>query len=186
MAAQPDIFLISIGGRNFSSAYVCDFFFLAYRYESGCKRQLEALISRTRHFKFVGYFPQVWIVVNQLVSPTLSLESLSLSCVLSSVVIPDAFLNCTTPNLTTLELKNCDISWKSPLLKGLRTLQISHISTEARPTLDGWLDALNEMPNLKTLSLQHATPLPDKPAHSYQSLHAPSHFPSLPISISKL
>jgi len=26
MAAQPDIFLISIGGRNFSSAYVCDFF----------------------------------------------------------------------------------------------------------------------------------------------------------------
>jgi hypothetical protein len=104
------------------------------------------------------------VVWGRLVSPTPALEPLSLSNGsppprFNPISIPDDFLNCTAPKLTTLELKNGDISWKSPLLKGLRTLPILDISTEARPELEDWLDASNEMPNLKTLSLQHATPL---------------------------
>jgi hypothetical protein len=119
------------------------------------ERQLEAHIFHTRHLKFTGYFAQMWMVIKRrLVSPTPSLESLSLfgespPRSFPPVTIPDNFLNCTAPKLTTLRLKNCDISWKSSLLKGLRNLQIFGLSTEARPNLEDWLDALNEMPKLK-------------------------------------
>jgi hypothetical protein len=90
------------------------------------ERQLEAHIFHTRHLKFTGYFAQMWMVIKRrLVSPTPSLESLSLfgespPRSFPPVTIPDNFLNCTAPKLTTLRLKNCDISWKSSLLKGLR------------------------------------------------------------------
>jgi hypothetical protein len=74
------------------------------------------------------------------------------------VVIPVNLFDCTIPRLTSLELENCDISWKSPILKGLRTLEILRPSTGARPKLGDWLGALNEMPQLETLILQYATP----------------------------
>ncbi|KAF8492738.1 hypothetical protein F5888DRAFT_1891575 [Russula emetica] len=119
-------------------------------------RQLKAHISHTRHLKFSGY--QLSNVVKQLVSPTPTLESLSLSSALYRVIIPDNLFNCTAPGLTSLELESCNLSWKSPLLKSLRILEIIHLSANARPKLDDWLDALNEMPQLKELSLQSATP----------------------------
>jgi hypothetical protein len=74
-------------------------------------------------------------------------------------IIPDNLFNGTTPSLTSLKLERYVISWKSPLLKGLRTLEILELSEEARPKLNDWLDALNEMPQLKELSLQFATPV---------------------------
>ncbi|KAI0266587.1 hypothetical protein BGY98DRAFT_1029990 [Russula aff. rugulosa BPL654] len=61
--------------------------------------------------------------------------------------------------LTSLRLQNCDIGWKSPLFKGLRILKIHVLSEEARPELNYWLDALNEIPQLKELSLRYATPV---------------------------
>ncbi|KAN0102366.1 hypothetical protein V8E52_005581 [Russula decolorans] len=126
-------------------------------------RQLEAHISHTRHLSLSGY-GVFETALAQLSSSVLTLESLSLSHKspfygLPAATIPDNLRNCTAPNLTSLELENCDISWKSPLLKSLRNLQILDISTKARPELEDWLDALNEMPKLKTLSLQSATPL---------------------------
>ena len=99
----------------------------------------------------------------RLVSPTPTLESLSLSYKRptdeSTYVIPDNFFNGTAPSLTSLQLESCDISWKSPLLKGLRILEISNPSAKTWPELNDWLDALNEMPQLKELSLQFAAPL---------------------------
>ena len=121
-------------------------------------RQLEAHISHTRHLSLSGYFETA---LARLSSSAPTLESFSLSHNVSRLpaIIPDNLLNCTAPNLTSLKFENCDISWKSPLLKVLRNLQILDISTtKARPKLKDWLDALNEMPKLKTLSLQSATP----------------------------
>jgi hypothetical protein len=125
------------------------------------ERQLEAHISHTRRLSISGHLRSA---LERLVSPAPILEFLSLSHdhFLSSsdqVDIPVNLLNYTTPCLTSLELENCDISWKSPLLKGLRTLKILRPSTEARPKLEDWLDALNEMLQLETLTLQFATPL---------------------------
>ena len=120
--------------------------------------QLEAHISHTRHLSISGDFETV---LARLLSSAPTLESLSLSRGFCSfyAIIPDNLFNRTAPNLTSLQLEKCNISWKSPLLKGLRNLQIHDISMDMRPKLEDWLDALNEMPNLKTLSLQNAVPL---------------------------
>jgi hypothetical protein len=118
--------------------------------------QLEAHLSHTRHLSISGY---LGTALPRLSSSAPTLEFLSLFQIYElPATIPDNFLNYTAPNLTSLELEDCDISWKSPLLKGLRNLQILGLSLEARPNLEDWLDALNEMPKLKTLSLQYATP----------------------------
>ncbi|KAF8492751.1 hypothetical protein F5888DRAFT_1927417 [Russula emetica] len=125
------------------------------------ERQLEAHISHTRHLSLSGSLQTAFA---RLLSSAPTLESLSLSHKslmygLPPATIPDNLLNRTAPNLTSLELEKCDIGWKSPLLKGLRNLQILDISTKARPKLEDWLDALNEMPKLQTLFLKFATPL---------------------------
>ena len=119
---------------------------------------IEAHISHTRRLRIRGPLCSVF---KRLASSALTLESISLSHTSKSsqVVIPVDLFNCTAPRLSSLELENCDISWKSPLLKGLRTLKIHRLSNEARPKLEDWLAALDEMPQLETLVLNSATPL---------------------------
>jgi hypothetical protein len=124
------------------------------------ERQVEVHISHTRHLR-VSISGDFESALARLSSPAPILESLSLSQknTWPPATIPDNLFSCTAPNLKRLELENCDISWKSPLLKGLRNLQILNISTKAKPKLEDWLDSLNEMPGVKTLFLQFATPL---------------------------
>ena len=137
----------------------------AYFYKTNMERfedlgkQLEAHIFHTRYLKLSGC--HLSTVVKRLVSSTPTLESLTLSHTSSLyTTIPDNLFNCTAPSLTSLRLQqNCDIGWKSPLFKGLRILEILEPSEEARPELNDWLDALNEMPQLKELSLRSATPV---------------------------
>jgi hypothetical protein len=130
------------------------------------ERQLEAHISHTRHLSLGGQFLQS--VLDRLaVSSAPTLEFLSLSYKLPRwlsqplpqvAIIPANLFNRTHPSLTSLELKSCNISWKSPLLKRLRTLEILRPSSDSRPELDDWLDVLNEMSQLETLVLQSASP----------------------------
>ena len=125
-------------------------------------KQLGVHTSHTRHLTFCGY--HLSTVVERLISPTSTLESLTLFSSFSMfhrsyAIISDNIFNCTAPSLTTLHLERCNIGWKSPLLKGLRTLKILGLSEKARPQLDDWLDALDEMPQLEELSLQSATPV---------------------------
>ena len=136
---------------------------------------IEAHISHTRRLKISGPLRSV---LEQLTSSAPTLESISLlnlSHVSSQIVIPANLFNCTTPSLSSLELENCDISWKSPLLKGLRTLEILRLSTEARPKLEDWLATLDEMPLLETLVLNSATPLASSlTSHSSRIVTLPS------------
>jgi hypothetical protein len=101
-----------------------------------------------------------------LMSPALTLEYLSLFSLERRsrnrteehvVVIPDTLFNGSAPKLSSIELWNCEISWKSPLLEGLKHLEIR--SPFERPILSVWLDALAEMPQLKTLTLHFASPI---------------------------
>ncbi|KAH8994108.1 hypothetical protein EDB86DRAFT_3243945 [Lactarius hatsudake] len=101
-----------------------------------------------------------------LVSPAPTLEYFSLfsdehwnSPISTQVFIPDTLFDGTAPRLSHLQLHKCDISWKSPLLKGLRFLEIHMASRDARPSLSDWLDALDEMHQLKTLHLHSASPI---------------------------
>ncbi|KAF8492736.1 hypothetical protein F5888DRAFT_869736 [Russula emetica] len=126
------------------------------------EKQLETHISHTRHLSISGGHLPTLLEKLVFSAPILEFLFLSPKSPLSSspqAIIPDNLFNRTTPSLTNLELESCDIIWMSPLLKGLRSLQILKLSTEARPKLEDWLDALNEMPQLEELSLQSATPL---------------------------
>ncbi|KAH9070754.1 hypothetical protein EDB83DRAFT_2262296 [Lactarius deliciosus] len=98
-----------------------------------------------------------------LVSPAPTLEYLSLSGKKKKYTkqpfVPDTIFDGSTPRLSRLELQDCDISWKSPLFRGLRHLIIHTLSADARPSLSVWLNALNEMPRLQTLVLHSASPI---------------------------
>ena len=88
-----------------------------------------------------------------LVSRAPTLEYLSL-CVGNTgahryISVPDSLFDGSTPRLSCLELQNCDISWKSPLFKGLRYLDIR---TPYQEWISVWLDALEEMSQLKRLT----------------------------------
>ena len=123
------------------------------------ERQLEAHISHTRHLNISGPHQST---LERLVSPAPTLEFLSLSHnsgPSGQVVIPINLFNSAAPSLTNVKLYGCDISWKSPLLKRLQTLEILEPPMAARPKLEDWLDALNEMSQLTTLILESATPL---------------------------
>ena len=121
-----------------------------------CERELQAHIPHIRHLALSGRFQPV---LERLVSPAPFLEFLTLSDIYPPSSIPDALFNGTFPKLTSLKLKCCEISWKSPLLKGLRTLQILRPPARSRPTLEDWLDALNEMPQLETLNFCSSSPV---------------------------
>ncbi|KAH9080251.1 hypothetical protein EDB83DRAFT_2608532 [Lactarius deliciosus] len=102
-------------------------------------------------------------VLEGLVSPAPILEYLSLSGKKNKyrkrTSVTDTLFNGSTPKLSRLELRACDISWKSLLFRGLKHLKINSLSVDARPKLSFWLDALEEIPQLKTLVLHSASPV---------------------------
>ena len=109
-------------------------------------------------------------ILKGMASPAPTLELLSLSSASegnqrrrtprhSQSSIPDTLFESFTPRLSRVELFECDINWRSPLLKGLKYLEILNPSTNTRPELAVWLAALDEMPQLTTLTLHSASPI---------------------------
>jgi hypothetical protein len=119
------------------------------------ERQLEAHISHTRHLCLSGEF-QTELKPFKASAP--ALEFLSLSYCPSINSIPDALFNITAPKLACLEASRCGMNWKSPLLKGLQSLEIC-FPRNARPLPEDWLDALDETPQLEALILDCASPI---------------------------
>jgi hypothetical protein len=121
-----------------------------------------------------------------LISPAPSLDHLSLSSCRGHgrsrmrmdndrSYIPDTLFDSSTPRLSYLELCNCNISWRSPLFKRLKNLKIFTPSVNARPGLAVWLSALDEMPQLTTLTLHLASPIaPPFPFHVKRTVILPS------------
>jgi hypothetical protein len=101
-------------------------------------------------------------VLEGLISPAPTLEHLSLFVEYykepSRVSVPNTLFDATTPKLSSLELLNCSISWNSPLLKSLKHLETIKLDRIERPSLTDWLDALDEMPQLRSLLLYLASP----------------------------
>ncbi len=77
----------------------------------------------------------------------------------TSCIIPDTLQ---APMLSCLELRDCDISRSSPLLKGLKYLDI-RMSKNMRSRLAVDLDGFNEIPQLETLILHSPGPTFDWP-----------------------
>ncbi|KAH9017803.1 hypothetical protein EDB85DRAFT_647139 [Lactarius pseudohatsudake] len=119
-----------------------------------------------------------------LASPAPTLKYLLLAAYWDGPRVPDTLFNGTTPRLSCLQLYDCTISWKSPLLKGLRNLNIHSPSEGPRPGLSDWLDALDKMLQLKTLTLCSASPIPPLGALLPSGVERTVTLPSLAHNIS--
>ena len=119
-------------------------------------------ISRIRRLEISAIQPHLDNILQVLVTPAPILERLSLAraryCPGPSS-LPDTLFNGITPRLSRLELRDCDISWKSPVLRSLTHLEIRSPSRSARPELATWLSSLEEMSQLKTLIVHSASPI---------------------------
>ena len=134
------------------------------------QKVLQDHVSHIYRLQISAKSSQLQRILEGVISPAPTLEHLSLSfemgyegpSLTSSLrgSVPDTLFDSTTPKLSFLELCNCDISWKSPLLKGLKHLETMRLSSirVAKPSLTDWLDALNEMPQLKKLLIHSASP----------------------------
>jgi hypothetical protein len=135
---------------------------------SAFDKELQAHVSHIRHLDINGSFgtcPLLWTTLQRtlVASPAPILEHLSLSnpfpC--GMLFLPNNVFEGTTPSLSFLQLYNIEISWKSPLLRGLRYLKIYELNNDNKLSVTDWLDALEEMPHLNELVLHTTSPLPD-------------------------
>ena len=130
-------------------------------------KQLSSHVSHTTRLNITADFADLQTIVEQLASPAPTLEWLSLIVddeghlplgIPSNAIIPDALFDGTAPRLSRLQLDHCNISWTSPLFKSLRILELRMLSQPRRPNLEEWLDAMEQMSQLDTLVVNHATP----------------------------
>ena len=128
----------------------------------GFTKVLQSHVTNLCHLKITPGTVFLRRALKGLSSPAPTLESLSLTddfATPSRTTISQTLFGGIAPRLFSLELHRCNISWKSPLLKGLRYLQIHAPSRHVRPSLADWLDALDQMPQLKNLVLYYASPI---------------------------
>ena len=130
-------------------------------------KQLSSHVSHTSRLNITADSADLQTIIEQLASPAPALEWLSLivddEChprmgFPSNAAISHALFDSTAPRLSRLQLDHCDISWTSPLFKSLRILELQVLSHLSRPSLEEWLDAMEQMPQLETLVVSHATP----------------------------
>jgi hypothetical protein len=144
---------------------------------SAFEKELQTRVSHVCHPTIgADYTPRIRKTLEGLVPPAPALEYLSLSRPGEpwlGLYVPDTSFDGTTPRLSCLELFNCDISWQPPLLRNLKSLKLR--TPSERPSLADWMDALNEMPQLKRLVLQSASPsTPPFPFYLMRTITLPS------------
>ena len=134
-------------------------------------KEVQEHLPHVRHLSFSAESVRTTFrqLANALVSPAPTLKFLSLSFREDgnkrlgglSLIIPDlqVLFGGSAPRLSCLKLRHCNISWNSPLLKGLKHLKILTPLGMTRPELADWLDALDEIPQLKSLTLHSASPV---------------------------
>ena len=125
------------------------------------REQLHLRVSRIHHLHISANPQRLRKTLQGLVSPAPTLQSLSLSSEdkRPKVVVAETLFGGTMPRLSSLKLSNCVISWESSLLKGLQCLEIRSPPVNARPSFPIWLGTLNEIRQLKTLTLHSASPI---------------------------
>ena len=126
--------------------------------------QIKAHVHHTSHLSIKGGTKHLERF-GQLVSSAPSLESLSIEdkessyISLSALIIPDNLFDGIVPKLTHLRLYCCGIRWQSPLLKGLRVLELFSFPMHAQIAFYAWLRSLEQMPQLERLVLRPRIPI---------------------------
>ena len=125
------------------------------------RQEVQAHLPRICHLGVSAECDDIHSTLGALGSPAPTLESVSLFSTTefyrAKASILDTLFDRSAPRLSWLKLRHCGLSWKWPALKGLKYLEILKPARK-KPKLADWLDALAEMPDLKTLILNEATP----------------------------
>ncbi|KAF8257753.1 hypothetical protein EI94DRAFT_1757046 [Lactarius quietus] len=121
------------------------------------QEELQRRIPRICHLLISANIRHLRDTLSILVSPADSLERLSLSNGEDGIklTLPETLFGGTTPRLSCLVLRDCNISWTSPLLKGLRCLDIRLPSANATPSLSA-----SPIANLLPLEVKRTITLP--------------------------
>ena len=126
-------------------------------------KELQAHVSHIYHLNIFGTSHYVWTTLQHTLfaspAPILEYLSLFIPSLEGMVSISNTAFNGITPRLSYLELRQIMISWKSPLLRGLRYLKLFEVHNDDLLSVTEWLDALDGMPQLKELFLYEASPL---------------------------
>jgi hypothetical protein len=128
------------------------------------RKELQARIPHIRQLRIRAASLHLYKTLKRIASPAPTLDYLSLSSRglyrnRERTFIPDTLFDGSTPRLSCLKLCYFNISWKEPLLKGLKYLEVITPAKNARPELAVWLGALDEMRQLRTLTLHSASPI---------------------------
>ena len=131
-----------------------------------------AHLERMRVYR-VGFEPKAWdILLEGLQQPAPHLEYLNIShCIghndLHSFVLPSTLFAGDAPRLKRLEMTQCLVDFKAPVLRSLVTLSIENLNASMALTPLEWLDHLKRLPSLTTLRLINAMRPPS--SHSTSS-----------------
>jgi hypothetical protein len=143
------------------------------------KKELQNRVSQICHLSIDAEPFCLLSVLEGLTSPAPTLEYLSLSQPDEPLgSLPHAFFGGATPRLSSLKLYNLNIGWESPLLKGLRHLEIHAPSAFVWSNVSQWLNALGEMSQLEKLVL-HSSSLMANPLQSPLDIQRSVSLPSL-------
>jgi hypothetical protein len=143
------------------------------------QEELQAHFPRICHLRISAEHHHLRHTLEGLVLPAPTLEYLSISSSEEygrpvDLLIPDTLFDGSAPRLSHLKLCNFHISWYSPLLKGLKHLEILR-SGNARPELSVWLGMLDQIPQLEMLTLHSASPVaPPYPFNVERTITLPS------------
>ncbi|KAL0570138.1 hypothetical protein V5O48_011830 [Marasmius crinis-equi] len=124
---------------------------------------LEAInqTSRVASLELFAYAPDVGFLFEEALAkmkdPAPFLSSIVIDCTQGSnmISLPVDFLAGDAPRLTRLDLAGCTISWQSSMLKNLTYLSVRHQPIELRPPCENVFEALQEIPSLEVLALEH-------------------------------
>ena len=126
-------------------------------------KELQAHASHIYHLSIIGTCHYLWMTLQHTLfaspAPILEYLSLSIPSLEGMVSLSNTAFNGITPRLSYLSLQQVKISWKSPLLRGLRCLKLIRLHSHDIPSVTEWLDVLDGMSQLKELVLCEASPL---------------------------
>lgn len=141
-----------------------------------------AHLERMRIYR-VGFEPKAWdILLEGLQQPAPHLEYLNIShCVghndLHSFVLPSTLFAGVAPRLKRLEMTQCLVDFKAPILRSLMTLSVENLNPSMALTPSEWLDHLKRLPSLTTLRLINSMRPPS--SHSTSSTPVVTQLPHL-------
>jgi len=116
-----------------------------------------AHLERIRIYR-IGFEASSWsVLVEGLQKPAPHIEYLNINHInhsaIDSFILPSTLFAGDAPHLKRLEMTECLIDFRAPVLRSLTTLSVENLNTLIAPTALEWLEHLSRLPLLASLRL---------------------------------